>query len=152
MPSAFASFKNERVCFADKQEMFVSRRLWIPLHFRDIIGQFILPGSHSLIDTGSVISRLPISLAEDFGIPIPDRREGVAMRITGSAGSALAYGGKATIAFPDMPQLEFEIDCCFTETGAYPILGCYDLDSKFILRHGQSARNRRYGYFLDLRT
>jgi hypothetical protein len=152
MPAPFAAFKNERVRFADNREMFVSRRLWVPLHFRDVIGHFVMPGASALLDTGSVITRLPIPLAESFGIPVPERNAASAMRIIGAAGPAAAYWGKATIALPDSPDYEFEVDCCFTETGDYPILGCFDLDAHFILRHGQNTKNRRFGYFLDPRS
>lgn len=151
MPSQFpfVHLKAEFVKNSKQQVLFPSQRPWTGIMVKDSEGHLRLVPD-ALVDTGSSVTTLPVSIADCKSISRPaEHDEDAKTRISGSTGQSFAWIGPAEIAFPALGlDKTYRIQCCFNPHCKYPILGAKEIFSHFRLLPGVHPESGESGYVL----
>jgi hypothetical protein len=145
----FVFLKGEKVNNAKGQMLLASERPWTSIMFKDSQGQLVLLGD-ALVDTGSSVTILSVSLADKYKILRPSESdEDAKTNLTGTTGQGFGWIGPAEIAFPALgSDNTYKIQCCFNPQGKYPILGSKEIFGLFQLQKGNHPVSGESGYFL----
>jgi hypothetical protein len=85
-----------------------------------------------LFDTGTQLTTMPVKLASEVGIPIPEHRPVV---VQGATGTASGFVGPLDFSFSWLPEYQFRSTCCFTTVPLRrPLLSLNELVRHFTIR------------------
>jgi hypothetical protein len=97
-----------------------------------------------LFDTGSELTTLPTKFADDNAIPY-SKSTANRFVVRGATGQANVQIDRLTYRFKELPHLEFETWCAFSETVPRPLWSLQDVVANFAMRHRLPNRSLPFG-------
>jgi hypothetical protein len=116
----------------------------LDLEIENAQGSFV-PLDVVLFDSGAGFTSIPLDWARAHNIRFSTKKK---VPVTGATGKGTAYLDEVTIAFPDITNLQFEVNCLFNPQLRRPLLSLADVVRNFHVETTPPTPRSPYGSFL----